>query len=171
MTIYLDTETTGLNAARDEILEIGILDDQGRALLDSLVRPVKKRTWREAQAIHGISPTDVATAPTLDELRPDIINAVRGREVVIYNAAFDSRFLPAELEYATEIKCCMLPFAEIYSEWNYYRQSYKWQKLTTAAGYVGYEWPAAAHRAIEDCKATRAVWRYLVAQFRGQSSY
>ena len=58
----------------------------------------------------------------------------------------------------------MLPFAEIYGEWNDYHQSYKWQKLTTAARYVGYEWPAVSHRAIEDCKATRAVWQqFLIA--------
>ena len=161
MTIYLDTETTGLSPPRDEILEIGILDDQGRVLVDNLVRPVNHRAWPGAQAIHGISPADVANAPTLDELRLGIIEAVKGREVVIYNALFDSRFLPAELEYAAEVKCCMLPFAEVYGEWNDYRQNYKWQKLTTAASYVGYQWPASAHRAIEDCRATRAVWRYL----------
>ena len=161
--VALDIETTGLNPPRDEILEIGILDDQNRILVDSFVRPLNHRTWPGAQAIHGISPADVANAPTLDELRSGIIEAVKGREVVIYNALFDSRFLPAELVYAAEVKCCMLPFAEVYGEWNDYRQNYKWQKLTTAARYVGYEWSAAAHRAIEDCKATRAVWRFLVA--------
>ena len=113
MTVYLDTETTGLSPPGDEILEIGILDDQGRALIDSLVRPVNHRTWPGAQAIHGISPADVANAPTLDELRPGIIETVKGREVVTYNALFDSRFLPVELEHAAEIKCCMLPFAEV----------------------------------------------------------
>ena len=161
MTIYLDTETTGLNPPGDEILEIGILDDQGRVLVDSLVRPVNHRAWPGAQAIIGISPADVANAPTLDELRSEIIEAVKGRVVVIYNAVFDSRFLPAELEHAAEVKCCMLPFAEVYGEWNDYRQNYKWQNLMTAASYVGYQWSASAHRAIEDCRATRAVWRYL----------
>ena len=106
MTIYLDTETTGLSPPRDEILEIGILDDQGRTLVDSLVRPVNHKVWPGAQAIHGISATDVANAPTPDELRSGIIEAVKRRLVVIYNAVFDSRFLSAELEYAAEIKCC-----------------------------------------------------------------
>lgn len=97
MTIYFDTETTGLSLPKDEILEIGILDDQGRALVDSLVRPVNHSMWPGAQAIHGISPADVANAPTLDELKSEIIEAVKDRVVVIYNAVFDSRFCQLSL--------------------------------------------------------------------------
>ena len=69
MTTYLDTETTGLSPPRDEILEIGILDDKSRTLIDSLARPENHRIWPGAQANHGISPSDVANGPTLDELR------------------------------------------------------------------------------------------------------
>ena len=98
MTIYLDTEATGLSPPRDEILEIVILDDKGRMLSDSLVRPENHRIWPGAQANHGISPSDAVNAPTLDEPRSGIIDAVSGKEVVIHNAVFDSRFLPAELE-------------------------------------------------------------------------
>jgi DNA polymerase-3 subunit epsilon len=42
-TVFLDLETTGLDPRTDEILEIGILDDAGRVLLDSLVRPERHR--------------------------------------------------------------------------------------------------------------------------------
>jgi len=50
--VYLDLETTGLDPAADEILEIGILADDGTVLLDSLVRPIRHRTWPRAQTIH-----------------------------------------------------------------------------------------------------------------------
>jgi len=53
-TVYLDTETTGLspgNGAR--IVEIAILDDDGRPLLDTLVNP-DCEIPDEASSIHGI---------------------------------------------------------------------------------------------------------------------
>jgi DNA polymerase III epsilon subunit-like protein len=59
--LYLDLETTGLDQQQDEILEIGLLDDDGRVVLHSLVRP--ERHGLGAQAIHGIRPEDVEVAP------------------------------------------------------------------------------------------------------------
>ena len=61
--------------------------------------------WPEAEAIHGLTPVDVQDAPTLEALRPQIVQAVSGKTVVIYNAAFDQGFLPAELAQAPELRC------------------------------------------------------------------
>jgi DNA polymerase-3 subunit epsilon len=66
--LYLDLETTGLHAPLDEIVEIAIIDDNGAVLLNTRVRPVRQTEWPEAQRIHGISPRDVAWAPTLAQL-------------------------------------------------------------------------------------------------------
>ena len=162
--VYLDLETTGLDPATDEILEIGILDDDGTVLLDSLVRPIRHRTWPRAQTIHGISPADVCDAPMLDALRPRIRAAVAGREVVIYNAPFDAGFLPAELEGAAGIHCAMRPFAEVFGEWSPEYDEWHWQRLHVAAAHVGFQWPGESHRAINDCQATRAVWHWLAPQ-------
>jgi len=41
------------------------LDDDGNVLMDSLVRHQLIDTWPHAQALHGISPSAVAGAPTL----------------------------------------------------------------------------------------------------------
>jgi len=160
-TVYLDLETTGLDPTADEILEIGILDDSGAVLLDSLVKPTRLRQWPDAQRIHGITPAAVADAPTLAELRPRIVAAVTGARVVIYNAPFDSGFLVPELAAAGEVVCAMRPFAEAFGEWDTCRGSWHWQKLHVAAAHIGFIWSGAAHRAIHDCAATRAVWHWL----------
>ena len=134
MTLYVDTETTGLSA-RDEIVEIAIINDNGEALLNTLVKPVHHNQWPEAQAIHGISPEAVAHAPVYDELRPTIEGLFQDQEVVIYNKAYDSQYLDTELEAAQSVQCCMLLFAEHYGEWNPRYGNYKWQNLNKASQY------------------------------------
>lgn len=160
-TVYIDTETTGLNPESDEVVEIAIIDDAGAALLDTLVKPERITSWPDAQKIHGISPAMVAEAPTLAELLPAIRAATEGSRVVIYNAAFDEPFIPGLAEWAADIQCAMLAFAEFAGEWSEYRGGYRWHKLVVAARHVSFEWPSSAHRAAADALACRAVWRYL----------
>ena len=95
MTVYIDTETTGLSSS-DEVVEIAIIDDH-QVLLNTLVKPTHLQSWAEAQAIHGISPDDVADAPTYDNIRSKVRELVAGETVVIYNASYDSMFLGEEL--------------------------------------------------------------------------
>ncbi|PZD70547.1 DNA polymerase III PolC-type [Acaryochloris thomasi RCC1774] len=159
--LYLDIETTGLYPPDDEILEIAIADDSDQPLLNTLVRPTHNESWPEAQAIHGISPDDITTAPTLDELRPQIINLLFGQNVVIYNADFESGFLGAELAKAASISCCIEAFAEDYGDWSDYWGNYRWQSLAVAAQRVYHQWSGDSHRALTDALACRAVWQYL----------
>ena len=41
MTLYLDTETTGLAPPRDDLVEVAIVDDNGQRVLDELCRPAE----------------------------------------------------------------------------------------------------------------------------------
>ena len=164
--VFLDLETTGLEASRNEIVEIAIIDEEGNTLVDSLVKPKRRKRWPDAEAVHGIGPKQVDDAPTLDSLMPKIAEAVQGKRVVIYNAEFDSKFLPGVLRKAAVIHCCMLQYAEFVGEWNEYHGNYRWHKLTVAARDAGYKFEGGAHRALSDCKATRAVWRYMEAANR-----
>jgi len=158
-TIYLDLETTGLTPT-DEILEVGILSDSGEVILQTYVKPTKRTTWAAAQRINKIAPSDIENSPTLDAIRDQIIKAVEGKNVVIYNAAFDSQFLRNELTHAVSVKCCMIEFAPIYGEFNEYRGNFKWQRLEVAAKYIGFKMGGRFHSAIDDCRATQAVWQY-----------
>lgn len=163
MRIYLDTETTGLDPAHDDLLEIAIIGDSGEVLLNTLIKPSSNNPiWPEAEAIHGITPEMVQDAPVLSEIAPRIEAAIKGREVIIYNASFDQGFLGSLLSSANSIKCCMEAWAEHVGDWSDYHGSYTWQKLTEAAHAVHFEWPGEAHRALADSLACRAVWLYLV---------
>lgn len=63
--ICIDIETTGLDPANDEILQISIINGRGKTLYNSYIRPVHKREWKEAEEINKISWEAVKNAPTL----------------------------------------------------------------------------------------------------------
>lgn len=164
-TIILDTETTGFSAEHDDVLEIAIIDDQGKVLLNSLVRPVKKTEWPEAQAVNGITPEMVANAPTLIELAPQIAAAFKGAQAVMYNAAFDYAFLKPCLGGMVEgvdyhVHCAMRRFSVMHGVWDgrENKNDYRRWKQVEASAIVGHVWSGDAHRALADALACRSVW-------------
>ena len=173
--IVLDTETTGLNAAEDEILQVSIIDEEGNVLFDSYIRPTQHTEWAEAERINHISPEIVANSPTIEEVMPEINDILKRYDKIVgYNLKFDKAFLEnngAEIlnaEYADVMKM----FAPIYGEWNDQRGSYKWQKLTTAADYYGYDWSEhkEAHNSLGDCYATLHVYKEINEVIKNQKS-
>lgn len=158
-TFYLDTETTGLSPRADRIVEVAVIDEAGHSCIDTLINP--GRPIGDASRIHGITDAMVRHAPSLLEVVPMIEALIAGHRLVIYNAGFDVPFFPGRLASAASIDCAMLRFAPIYGERSSGYQDYKWQKLTTAAAYVGYRWEGNAHRALADAKAARAVWQWM----------
>ena len=87
--LYLDTETTGLAPTTNDLLEVAVVDESGAVLLDTLVRPRRRQAWPEAQAVHGIRPEDVATAPELATVAAqlaEVIEAADGLYVLQLNA-------------------------------------------------------------------------------------
>lgn len=144
--VILDTETTGLGLA--EIVQIGVINLDGKIILDSLVKPSISIPSR-VTAIHGIDDNMVIDAPSFYEIYPQIYEALRWKNVLIYNANFDINVLgyccrkfnrfPLELKARSE--CVMKWYAQFFGEWNDYHKSYKWQPL-----YGG-------HNAISDCLA------------------
>ncbi len=98
----LDLETTGFSPARgDRIVEIGLvrLDDTGTVTdeWETLVNPL--RTVGATQ-VHHIHQEDIASAPTMSQLAPELVDLLRGRVVVAHNSSFDVGFLTAELRSA-----------------------------------------------------------------------
>ena len=173
--IVLDTETTGLNAAEDEILQVSIIDNEGAVLFDSYIKPTQHTEWAEAERIHHITPEMVADAPTIAEVMPEINDILnRYDKIVGYNLKFDKAFLEnngAEF-LSTEYADVMKMFAPIYGEWNDQRGSSKWQKLTIAADYYGYDWSEhkEAHNSLGDCYATLHVYKEINEVIKNQKS-
>ncbi len=99
--VVLDTETTGLEAKEGHrIIEIGCLELVGRRLterrLHHYVNP-ERDSDEGALAVHGLSSEFLADKPRFAEVASELLEFVRGAEVIIHNAAFDLEFLDSEL--------------------------------------------------------------------------
>jgi len=99
--IFLDTETTGLSPeSGDRIIEIGCVELVNRRLtgrkIHFYVNP-ERRNSTDAYAVHGLSDEFLADKPLFEQIVDELIEFVRGAEIIIHNAAFDVGFLDAEL--------------------------------------------------------------------------
>lgn len=164
-----DTETTGFNKSgppQQRIVQLGIVDQDGQPLLDTLVRPSVPIEYG-AQRVHGISMDRVADAPDIPALYEAIKTALDGQIVLAYNLDFDTPMLTNALAHAglpalqfdPQSACVMKKFARYYGEPSRYRGSFKWQKLHIAVRHFGLEAKFGFHSAVDDCLATLAVMR------------
>lgn len=152
--VLLDTETTGLYDA--EIVEVSIANREGNPLLNTLIKPTILIP-KEATAIHGISSDMVADAPGFPEIYPQIRTVLMDKEVIIYNASFDTRILRRCCELhklpllglSKRSHCLMEWYAQWYGDWSSYWESYRYLPL-----YGG-------HRALSDCQAALAFLKRM----------
>ncbi|MDH3338432.1 MAG: DNA polymerase III subunit epsilon, partial [Gammaproteobacteria bacterium] len=100
--IVLDTETTGLSTSHGHrIIEIGCVELVNRRLtgreFHRFLNP-DREIDTGAEAVHGISRSDLETAPRFPEIVEDLLDFLKGAELVIHNAEFDVGFIEHELQ-------------------------------------------------------------------------
>jgi DNA polymerase-3 subunit epsilon len=164
--LYLDTETTGLED-RDEVIEICVLDPDGRVLVESLVKPTVPISL-DAGRVHGITQAMLEDAPSWPEVWPEVQQILEGRQIAVYNAEFDLRLMrqshrthgmPWTLENAS-FHCLMLLYARFYGRWNHRRGGFQWQSLEAASRQSGISL-LNTHRARDDAALARAILLHM----------
>lgn len=99
--IVMDTETTGLDPSTgDRIVEIGCVElfnhvPTGRTY-HQYINPERSMP-EEAHKIHGLSDQFLSDKPVFAKVANSFLNFVGTAKLVIHNAAFDMKFLNAEL--------------------------------------------------------------------------
>ena len=99
--IVLDTETTGLSAeSGDRIIEIGCVELLNRKLTGNnkhfYLNP-ERDSHEDALKVHGISNEFLRDKPKFGAIAEELLDYLRGAEIIIHNAPFDVSFLNMEL--------------------------------------------------------------------------
>ncbi len=165
-TVFLDTETTGLEDDA-QVVEIAVVDGDGNVLFESYCRPTVP-VDPGAQAVHGIGDDVLADAPQWPEISAQVRDVLEGNTVVIFNAAFDTRILaqtaaahgdPADWVGDLNTHCAMYRAADVYGATNRYGTI----SLVNAAARAGIQFQGRAHSAAGDAATTALLWQKMSA--------
>ena len=95
--IYYDTETTGTKSDKDRVIEIALFDPERDVAWSTFIQPGCPIP-PDATAIHHITDAMVASAPTFQEIVPQLVAFCEGDTVLLAhnNDQFDVLFLQQE---------------------------------------------------------------------------
>lgn len=97
--VVLDTETTGMDPGRDQLLSIGAVRIEGRMIRTDAVfsaflpPPAKRRHSADDIAVHGILPSGGEVCRPAAEVLPELLDFLGDRILVAHHAGFDLAML------------------------------------------------------------------------------
>lgn len=157
--VVFDTETTGLDASKDKVVEVSLLKVSGENIeceYCTLVNP-QMHINEVASRIHGIFDEDVADAPEYDQVGKEMCDFLGNCLIIGHNIKFDLGFVGGLVK---NVKL------DADQEWRYVdtitmaKAAYpnmKNYKLQTLVKELGIE-TEGAHRARADTLATKALF-------------
>lgn len=170
--LVMHAHTTGLNENfDDEIVEIAIVNNNEKVLLNTLVKP-QKNISDSAIQIHKITNETVKNSRVFLDIYDDLKSILCNKKVYIYNASFLLNILKSTLNINKlelidfDAKCVMNLFSNnIFKEYNDYFGNFNFQTLLTAYTYYykndefkllnGYG--DRTYRALNDCLMTSKI--------------
>lgn len=98
--VILDTETTGLSADKDRIVEIACIELSNhiptKNIFHTFINPETKVST-DAFSVHGYSDEFLSNKPKFKEIVKNFLDFIKDKKLVIHNADFDLGFLNNEL--------------------------------------------------------------------------
>ena len=167
--LFFDLELTGVYD-HDEIISVSITNANGEVLMDTLVKPRRKKKWNRTEKIHGITPTMVQDAPTLDELVPTLkVMFENADNLIAFGVSTDYSHIKYIYESISEqealhkkVRCCSLEFVRYQNE--HYPDNNR-ASLVDAMQCLGIEWDGIPHSSIADTIACMKVWEALFPHY------
>lgn len=98
--VILDTETTGLSADKDRIVEIACIELSNhiptKNIFHTFINPETKVS-ADAFSVHGYSDEFLSNKPKFKQIVKNFLDFIKDKKLVIHNADFDLGFLNNEL--------------------------------------------------------------------------
>lgn len=150
----IDTETTGLNASSDRIIELSAVIYESFTPTETYTTLINPGCHipENASQINSIYDADVQGAPTIGNIADDFLNFIDNLPVVGYNIPFDLQFL-----YCSGID--IISNRKIYDAYKLARKAFPGldsYSLVNVSASLGISYPA--HRSLADCIVTGAVF-------------
>jgi len=164
---WVDTETTGLDLDKHEIIEIAITDETGNVLVNTKVQPQRIETASEiALQINGYTPEKWADAPMWEDVAEQILTHLEGAVIFGQNVQFDyNRIKKALIATLGEEKCKKLGYHLVDTvtlSWEHLAPyGLKSLSLGAVCEFLGIE-HGDAHTALADVQACRKVYHKLL---------
>lgn len=166
--IVLDLETTGLDAARHEIIEIAAIryrkGTTNHQTIQALVKPSKK-VPKEITDLTGITQEMIdAKGEALADVMGELLAFVGNDRLVTFNADFDMAFLHAATsklglpKISNPVSCALKMARRAWPK----RKSFRLRDLASDGQFAG----STAHRALEDARCALIVYSAAVAELK-----
>ncbi len=157
--VFLDTETTGLDATSDELIEIAAVIGRGPDIVDSFQTFVDpgRAIPEEIAELTGITDEDVEGAPAAASAVERFVDFAGDRSIVAHNASFDRSFIMRHADSRTLTGDWLdsLALARIALP------RLKGHRLADLAGMFEVD-IESHHRALDDVEALARIWRILL---------
>lgn len=161
--ICIDLETTGLNPKTDRIIEIGavkIENGEQTGTFETFVNPGRQLEERIVD-LTGIRDEDLAGAPRIEEVLPELLAFMEEHVLLGHSVLFDYSFLKkAAVNQKLTFERKGVDTLKIARK---YLPKLESRSLDFLCGHYGI--PHRAHRALEDARATVALYRKLLEGF------
>jgi DNA polymerase III epsilon subunit family exonuclease len=161
--VAIDTETTGLSAHTEEIIELTAIRFRGwtpAEIFSTLINP-GKHIPAEASKVNHITDDMVSDAPSIESVIKDFDVFIGKDNLLGHNISFDTKFLDAAgSEYASKKRK--------YYDTVTLARKIKWEvepdnfKLDTLCDYYCIRDPKTGHRSSSDALATGILFKKLV---------
>ena len=149
----LDTETTGLSAYYDEIIEVALLRVRNNEIVATYSQLIKPNYDIDPfiTMLTGITNKMVKDMPSISEVKDNILSFIGDDIIVGHNTPFDRRFLIAGLQVDLPNRYMdTFQFSrKLYPDLNHHRLS----DMTQLLGLHNNE-----HRALSDCISTKELY-------------